>query len=47
VNFYEVPDFYLLANAKTGVERHVLVVDPWAQGGPGGSGYHVHNVEWR
>ena len=47
MNFYEVPDFYLLANAKTGVERHVLVVDPWAQGGPGGSGYHVHNVEWR
>ena len=46
INFYEVPDFYPLTNAK-GVTKHVLVVDPWAQGGPGGAGYHVHNVEWR
>ena len=30
---------------KTGVFWQV--VDPWGQGGPGGAGYHVHNVEWR
>lgn len=41
-----MPDFYPLTNPK-GATKHVLVVDPWAQGGPGGSGYHVHNVEWR
>jgi len=46
VNFYEVPDFYPLTSAS-GTTKHVLVTDPWAQGGPGGAGYHVHNVEWR
>jgi sucrose-6-phosphate hydrolase SacC (GH32 family) len=46
VNFYEVPDFYPLTSSK-GVTKHVLVTDPWASGGPGGAGYHVHNVEWR
>ena len=47
IDFYEVPDFFPLTNAKTGTTKHVLVVDPWGQGGPGGGGYHVHNVEWR
>ena len=46
ISFYEVPDFFPLTNSN-GVTKHVLVTDPWGNGGPGGGGYHVHNVEWR
>ena len=46
VSVYEVPDFFPLTSSK-GATKHVLGTDPWAQGGPGGPGCPVHNVEWR